>query len=234
MVGAEAIPAPAGLGSVAELRSAEFRQSCAAEFLASLLLLYVTVGTIVYSRDAGGIGVENQVQISVCVGCMVSVLIFIFGGISGAHFNACFSYACAITGRISWLRCAAFSAAQVAGMCAGTLLVRMGAPALFAKVRGGRALQCRRGGARASRPIAPTPLRLRLRAPARRRPTARPTSCSPASRRRRPWPWKSPSPSSSLCCASRAWTRSGTGPRARAAAAPSSRRRSRRWWRARP
>jgi glycerol uptake facilitator-like aquaporin len=121
---------------LAELRSAELRRGAAGEFTASLLLVWITLGTVIYSSD-DGIGVENQTQISLCVGACVSVLIFIFAGVSGAHFNSCFSFAVALSGRSSWLRAAVYSAAQVAGMATGAALVAAGSPALFAKAGGG-------------------------------------------------------------------------------------------------
>ena len=124
------------MGSLAEWRSASFRQAVAGEFVASFLLLYITSGTIVYSQDRGGIAVENATQISICVGLTVTVLIFIFAGVSGAHFNSCFSFATALTGRITWLRCATYTVAQVAGMAAGAQAVAWGAPVLFARAGG--------------------------------------------------------------------------------------------------
>ena len=127
--------APRG-GILAELGSAELRRAAAGEFVASLLLLFITLGTVIFSNDAG-IGVENQVQISVCVGATVSVLIFIFASVSGAHFNSGFSFAVALAGRMTWLRAAVFTVAQVLGMVAGTALVAAGSPALFAKAGGG-------------------------------------------------------------------------------------------------
>ena len=136
MIESDKAPAPAGFGSYSELYSVAFRQAVIGEFVSSLMLLYITVGTIVYSQDRGGIAVENATQISICVGVTVTVLIYIFAGVSGAHFNSCFSFATALTGRISWMRCACYSVAQVAGMTVGAQLIAWGAPAQFARAGG--------------------------------------------------------------------------------------------------
>lgn len=112
------------------------RQGCVGEAVGSYLLLFVSVATIVYSQDRGGITSENQLQIAIMVGTTVSVLLFIFTGVSGAHFNMCFSWACAISNSMSWFRCLCYSISQIVGMIAGTLTVRLLSPALFERANG--------------------------------------------------------------------------------------------------
>ena len=55
---------------------------------------------------------------------------------SGANINPAVSLACAITKKMSWVRCACYSVAQCLGAVTGAGMVRIMTPALFDKVRG--------------------------------------------------------------------------------------------------
>lgn len=74
-------------------------------------------------------------QVSLVFGNAITILIFIFAGVSGANINPAVSWALFVTGKISGLRCLAYSVAQVFGAMAGTGFVRIMTPALFDKVR---------------------------------------------------------------------------------------------------
>ena len=70
-------------------------------------------------------------------GWSISILVFIFAGISGANINPAVSLALMLTKKISPLRCVAYTVAQCLGAICGAGLVRIMTPALFDKVDGG-------------------------------------------------------------------------------------------------
>jgi glycerol uptake facilitator protein len=110
-----------------------FRRGVIGEFVASIILLFVTVGCVVFTQE-GGISAEHQVQLSMMCGITVAVLVFIFAGISGAHFNSAFSWAAFLNGKASLVKCGAYTVAQLSGMVCGTLFVKVMTPDLFMKV----------------------------------------------------------------------------------------------------
>lgn len=72
-------------------------------------------------------------QVSLVFGNAITILIFIFAGVSGANINPAVSWALFVTGKISGVRCFAYSCAQVLGAICGTAFVRIMTPALFDK-----------------------------------------------------------------------------------------------------
>lgn len=76
------------------------------EFVATLLFVYVAVGTVV----GGGTVVAN----AFAFGITISVLVHGFGHISGGHINPAVTLALAATKRIHWKRGVAYFFAQVA------------------------------------------------------------------------------------------------------------------------
>ena len=74
---------------------------------------------------------------SLIFGTAITILVFIFAGISGANINPAVSWALALTRKISPVRCAVYSVAQVLGAIAGAGMVRIMTPTLFDNVSGG-------------------------------------------------------------------------------------------------
>jgi len=68
---------------------------------------------------------------------MITILVFIMGGISGGNINPAVSLALALTKKISPFRCVAYTIAQCLGAICGAGMVRIMTPALFDKVDGG-------------------------------------------------------------------------------------------------
>ena len=67
----------------AEIATTEFRQSVTAEFIATFMFLFCTIGCVVFTQD-GGITTARQLEVSLVFGGMITILVFIMGGISGA------------------------------------------------------------------------------------------------------------------------------------------------------
>jgi aquaporin PIP len=119
-----------------ELSSRAFHRAVAAELLATTMLLASTLGCVVFAQD-GGITTAKSLLMAIMNGFNVSVLVFIFGPVSGAFMNPAVTLAFALVGKISPLRCAVFAVVQVAGAVCGAALIRSMAPAQFDRVGGG-------------------------------------------------------------------------------------------------
>jgi glycerol uptake facilitator-like aquaporin len=90
------------------------------------LLLATVVGSgIMAERLAGGnLGLALLCN-AIATGAMLSVLILVFGRISGAHFNPAVSAAAWLRGERSWQVAALFALVQVLGGIAGALLAHL-------------------------------------------------------------------------------------------------------------
>lgn len=91
-----------------------------AEALGSALLLAVVVGSgIMGERLSGGNDAVALLGNSLATGCALVVLIWIFGPVSGAHFNPVVTLVVAARREMAWPLALAYSAAQVAGAIVG-------------------------------------------------------------------------------------------------------------------
>ena len=91
-----------------------------AETLGTALLLAAVVGSgIMGDRLSGGNVAIALLANSIATGCVLVVLILVFGPISGAHFNPAVTLADAMQGALAWARVPLFLVAQVAGAFAG-------------------------------------------------------------------------------------------------------------------
>lgn len=107
-----------------------------AEFLGTLLLVFLTLGTAVYSQD-GGITPARMTELSLAACAAVICLVYIFGPTSGGVFNPAVGLALTLAGQLPPARAASYAVAQIAGAAAGAACVRALAPALFLKIGGG-------------------------------------------------------------------------------------------------
>jgi aquaporin Z len=112
--------------------------------MATFMFIFATIGCVVLTQD-GGITTARQMQISLLFGNAITILVFIFAGISGGNINPAVSLACALTKKISWVRAGCYTVAQCLGATTGAGFVRIMTPQLFDNVRS------RSGGAAAVR-----------------------------------------------------------------------------------
>lgn len=95
-------------------------RSLAAEFVGTLLLLAVVVGSgIMGERLAAGNVALALLGNSLATGCGLLVLIVVFGPVSGAHFNPLVSAMAAVERRIDLRELACRSGVQLAGAILG-------------------------------------------------------------------------------------------------------------------
>jgi glycerol uptake facilitator-like aquaporin len=104
-----------------------------AEFLGSLLLAAVVIGSGVMGQTlAGGNVAIALIANTLATGAGLTVLIVVFGPVSGAHFNPAVSLVAALNRELGWRYAALYALVQVAGCIAGawTAHLMFGLPVL--------------------------------------------------------------------------------------------------------
>lgn len=97
-----------------------YTKRCTAEAIGTALLLATVVGSgIMGERLSGGnVGLALLAN-SLATGAGLSVLILVFGPISGAHFNPVVTLASAARGQLSWAQALGYIASQIIGAFVG-------------------------------------------------------------------------------------------------------------------
>ncbi len=111
---------------MAERHSGEPARALAAEALGTAFLLAGVVGSGVMGERLadGSVGLALLGNMLGTAG-LLSVLIMMFGPISGAHFNPAVSVAMVLDKRLSWGMAGLYSAAQILGGIAGVLAAHL-------------------------------------------------------------------------------------------------------------
>src|SRR5918994_1363416 len=95
-----------------------------AEGIGSLLLSAAGSGSgVMAERLAGGNNAVALLANTGAAGAALATLIAVFAPISGAHFNPVVSGFMAGHGTLAWRDAAAYACVQIAGCCAGAILV---------------------------------------------------------------------------------------------------------------
>lgn len=94
-----------------------------AEFIGTLALVFVGVGSILSDRVTAG--AVTLVGIALAHGLTIAVMVSAFGHVSGAHFNPAVTVAALLGKKISARDALAYVGAQLAGGVAGALLLTM-------------------------------------------------------------------------------------------------------------
>ena len=96
------------------------QRRAASEFLGTAFLLATVIGSgIMAQRLSGGNDALALLCNTLPTGAILTVLILIFGPVSGAHFNPAVSVAFALRGDISWPMVSTYLLAQVCGAFIG-------------------------------------------------------------------------------------------------------------------
>lgn len=137
-------PPPAPLLDTAELGKWSFYRALIAEFVATLLFLYVTVLTVIgyksqtdpkLNADAcGGVGILG---IAWAFGGMIFVLVYCTAGISGGHINPAVTFGLLLARKVSLVRAVLYIVAQSLGAIAGVALVKAFQSAYYDRYGGG-------------------------------------------------------------------------------------------------
>ncbi|CAK9871179.1 unnamed protein product [Sphagnum jensenii] len=117
-------PAPVSLVDAAELGRWSLYRAVIAEFVATLLFLYITMATVIgASRNAGCNGV-GLLGIAWAFGGMIFVLVYCTAGISGGHINPAVTFGLFLARKVSLPRALAYMVAQCLGAICGAGLVK--------------------------------------------------------------------------------------------------------------
>ncbi|KAK4761759.1 hypothetical protein SAY87_029643 [Trapa incisa] len=125
-------PPPAPLIDAAELGKWSFYRAIIAEFIATLLFLYVTVLTVIgYENQTegnkpgtdmcGGVGILG---IAWAFGGMIFILVYCTAGISGGHINPAVTFGLLLARKVSLVRAIMYMVAQCLGAICGVGLVK--------------------------------------------------------------------------------------------------------------
>ncbi|KAK6142010.1 hypothetical protein DH2020_000194 [Rehmannia glutinosa] len=124
-------PPPAPLVDFEELTKWSFYRALIAEFVATLLFLYVTVLTVIgYNAQidpahdgdqCGGVGVLG---IAWAFGGMIFILVYCTAGISGGHINPAVTFGLFLGRKVSLIRAVLYMVAQCLGAICGVGFVK--------------------------------------------------------------------------------------------------------------
>ncbi|XP_042968473.1 aquaporin PIP2-7-like isoform X2 [Carya illinoinensis] len=138
-------PPPAPLFDAVELGKWSFYRALIAEFIATLLFLYITVLTVMGYRSqtdpdkpgtnaCDGVGISG---IAWAFGGMIFVLVYCTAGISGGHINPAVTFGLFLARKVSLVRAVMYMVAQCLGAISGVGLVKAFNKAHFNKYGGG-------------------------------------------------------------------------------------------------
>ncbi|MQL99914.1 hypothetical protein Taro_032640 [Colocasia esculenta] len=127
-------PPPAPLIDPDELGKWSFYRALIAEFIATLLFLYVTVLTVIGHKSStdpdkvspdnancGGVGILG---IAWAFGGMIFILVYCTAGISGGHINPAVTFGLFLARKVSLVRALLYMVAQCLGAICGVGLVK--------------------------------------------------------------------------------------------------------------
>ncbi|KAH7662646.1 aquaporin PIP protein [Dioscorea alata] len=139
-------PPPAPLIDVEELGKWSFYRAVIAEFIATLLFLYITVATVIGYKhmsddklgnpDAACSGV-GILGIAWAFGGMIFILVYCTAGISGGHINPAVTFGLFLARKVSLVRALLYMIAQCLGAICGVGLVKAFQKAFYNRYGGG-------------------------------------------------------------------------------------------------
>ncbi|CAL9757409.1 unnamed protein product [Musa acuminata subsp. burmannicoides] len=139
-------PPPAPLFDWEELTKWSLYRAAIAEFIATMLFLYVTVATVIgYKHQSdpnvnptdaacGGVGILG---IAWAFGGMIFILVYCTAGISGGHINPAVTFGLFLARKVSLIRALLYMIAQCLGAICGVGLVKGFQKAFFVRYGGG-------------------------------------------------------------------------------------------------
>ncbi|KAE9585453.1 hypothetical protein Lal_00018004 [Lupinus albus] len=138
------VPPPAPFFDAKELFQWSFYRAIIAEFVATLLFLYITILTVIgqhsqtdvaHGGDAcGGVGILG---IAWAFGGMIFVLVYCTAGISGGHINPAVTFGLLLARKVSLVRALLYMVAQVLGAISGAGLVKAFQKGYYNRYKGG-------------------------------------------------------------------------------------------------
>ncbi|KAG0486674.1 hypothetical protein HPP92_008769 [Vanilla planifolia] len=139
-------PPPVPLVDWEELGCWSFYRALIAEFIATLLFLYVTVATVIgYKHQSDAVAFPEDVNcagvgvlgIAWAFGGMIFILVYCTAGISGGHINPAVTFGLFLARKVSLVRALFYMVAQCLGAICGVGLVKAFQKAYFMRYGGG-------------------------------------------------------------------------------------------------
>jgi len=131
-------PPPAALIETSEFKLWSFYRALIAEFVATLLFLYITIATVIgHSRTSTNCGSVGVLGIAWSFGCMTFVLVYCTAGISGGHINPAVTFGLFLARKVSLPRAILYMIAQCLGAICGTGLVKAFQKSFYDRYGGG-------------------------------------------------------------------------------------------------
>jgi aquaporin PIP len=137
-------PPPAPIIDMEEFGKWSFYRAIIAEFVATLLFLYITVLTVIGYKsqtdttaggdDCGGVGILG---IAWAFGGMIFILVYCTAGISGGHINPAVTFGLFLARKVSLPRAFLYMVAQCLGAICGVGLVKAFQKAYYVRYGGG-------------------------------------------------------------------------------------------------
>ena len=108
-----------------EFTSKEAWRSTLAEFIATLLFVFLGAGTVIVTGGLpnGDLDAARLAVIALAHGLAIAVLVYATANLSGGHLNPAVTFAALLTKKISAARGLMFVVAQLAGAAVGALLL---------------------------------------------------------------------------------------------------------------
>ncbi|KAJ4963144.1 hypothetical protein NE237_023083 [Protea cynaroides] len=117
-------PPPAPFVDSEELKLWSFYRAVIAEFIATLLFLYITVATVIGYKKSGPCDGVGLLGVAWSFGGMIFVLVYCTAGISGGHINPAVTFGLFLARKVSLIRAVAYMVAQCLGAICGVGLVK--------------------------------------------------------------------------------------------------------------
>ncbi|MBI2935641.1 MAG: MIP family channel protein [Chloroflexi bacterium] len=117
-------------------------RAASAEFIATLLFVFVGVGAVLVTgaMTGGKMDPSRLTAIALAHGLTIAVAVAVTAKISGGHINPAVTFGAFVAGRIGLRRAASFIVAQVAGGIIGVLLIKVAVPSALQGNLGAHAL----------------------------------------------------------------------------------------------
>ncbi|KAH9329059.1 hypothetical protein KI387_001167, partial [Taxus chinensis] len=131
-------PPPAPFLNMKEFGLWSFYRALIAEFIATLLFLYITVATVIgQSRNKAECGSVGLLGIAWAFGGMIFVLVYCTAGISGGHINPAVTFGLFLARKVSLPRAVMYMIAQCLGAICGAGLVKAFQKSYYDRYGGG-------------------------------------------------------------------------------------------------
>ncbi|MBA0725653.1 hypothetical protein Golax_022220 [Gossypium laxum] len=135
-------PPPAPLIDASELKKWSFYRALIAEFIATMLFLYITVLTVIGHKSQVATSPDacssvGLLGIAWAFGGMIFILVYCTAGISGGHINPAVTFGLFLARKVSLIRAISYMVAQSLGAICGVGLVKAFQSAYYNRYGGG-------------------------------------------------------------------------------------------------